>query len=287
MFLLFFLFFPIFLAIFALLTIFGNVHRPCKHYSIIVSNSVHYVSSFFPDFLAIFGLITIFGTVHRPCKQCHNIVDNSSCLFFFSPFFLIFWLHFHYLPYLEMCTDHVNSTLTRSPHHSHFFLILSLFFIGKLTIFALLTIFGSVHRPCKQCPNIVKNSLHHVYYYFSFFPEILTIFSELTIFGNAHRPCKQYPNKITTPSLFFLLILLLFFILKCKTCHIWQFLVFIPVTEFRCHSVPVHSGDCSGLKTGITKNSVAGVKIWLVNSTGMSPESTGMTRIRQESVGHH
>ncbi|KIK05252.1 hypothetical protein K443DRAFT_91525 [Laccaria amethystina LaAM-08-1] len=41
MFLFLFLFFPKFLAIFALLTIFGNVHRPCKHYSKIVNNSVH------------------------------------------------------------------------------------------------------------------------------------------------------------------------------------------------------------------------------------------------------
>ncbi|KIJ91272.1 hypothetical protein K443DRAFT_115240, partial [Laccaria amethystina LaAM-08-1] len=41
---------------------------PYKHYSNIVSNSVHYVASFFPDFLAIFALITISGNVHRPCR---------------------------------------------------------------------------------------------------------------------------------------------------------------------------------------------------------------------------
>ncbi|KIK02135.1 hypothetical protein K443DRAFT_97522, partial [Laccaria amethystina LaAM-08-1] len=55
----FFLLFPDFQGIFELLTIFGNLHRPCKHYSDIVTNSVHYVSSFFQ----IFWLITIFGNV--------------------------------------------------------------------------------------------------------------------------------------------------------------------------------------------------------------------------------
>ncbi|KIJ97719.1 hypothetical protein K443DRAFT_79103, partial [Laccaria amethystina LaAM-08-1] len=62
--------------------IFGNVHRPCKHYFNIVNNNhvnstptlsimVYIMSilfvSIFPDFLAIFSLITIFGNVHRPC----------------------------------------------------------------------------------------------------------------------------------------------------------------------------------------------------------------------------
>ena len=42
-------------AIFALISIFGNVHRPCKYYSNIVKNSLHHVYSFFfLSFLAIF-----------------------------------------------------------------------------------------------------------------------------------------------------------------------------------------------------------------------------------------
>ena len=45
----------------------------------------------------------------------------------------------------------------------------------------------------------------------------------------------------------------IFFIWNYKIYHIWQFLVFIPVTGFQCHSVPVNSGDCSGEITGISK----------------------------------
>ncbi|KIJ97422.1 hypothetical protein K443DRAFT_105684, partial [Laccaria amethystina LaAM-08-1] len=74
-------------------TIFGNVHRPCKHYSNIVNN--HHVNStpitiyiisiiiflFLADFLSIFALLTIFGNVHRPCKQCPN---NNTTLSLFS-----------------------------------------------------------------------------------------------------------------------------------------------------------------------------------------------------------
>ena len=45
----------------------------------------------------------------------------------------------------------------------------------------------------------------------------------------------------------------IFFIWNYKIYHIWQFLVFIPVTGFQCHSVLVNSGDCSGEITGISK----------------------------------
>ncbi|KIJ90236.1 hypothetical protein K443DRAFT_116898, partial [Laccaria amethystina LaAM-08-1] len=100
-----------------------------------------------------------------------------------------------------VCTDHVNSAPTLST--------------TVYAIFALLTIFGNVHRPCKHYSNIVSNNHVNstptmsttVYImsniFFSFFPDFLAIFSLLTIFGNAHRPCKWYPNNITTPSLFF------------------------------------------------------------------------------------
>ena len=44
-----------------------------------------------------------------------------------------------------------------------------------------------------------------------------------------------------------------FFIWNYKNYHIWQFLVFIPVTGFQCHSVPANSGDCSSEITGISK----------------------------------
>ena len=191
------------MAIFALITIFGNVHRPYKQYPKIVNNTVYYFSSFFlifsyicinyyiwkcaqtvntthnivknslnhdhslflffSDFLAISTLLTIFGNVHRPCKQYPSTVNSSlHCVFFLknSPWFsgyvcityhiwkcaktmwtvpqhvnnsphqvysfflffffsLIFWLYLHWLPYLEMCTDHINSSAT-SPYHHHF-----------------------------------------------------------------------------------------------------------------------------------------------------------------------
>ena len=89
--------------------------------------------------------------------------------------------------------------------------------------------------------------------FFSFFPDFLTVFTSITILGKAHRPCKQFSN-ITTPSLFFSRFFsYFFFIWNNKIYHIWQFLVFIPVTGFQCHSLPVNSGDCSGEITGISR----------------------------------
>ncbi|KIK01647.1 hypothetical protein K443DRAFT_98212, partial [Laccaria amethystina LaAM-08-1] len=59
--------------------IFGNAHRPCKHYS---TTTVYIMSllffPFFPDFLAIFAWINIFGNVHRPCKHYSKIVQYFS-----------------------------------------------------------------------------------------------------------------------------------------------------------------------------------------------------------------
>ena len=119
----FWLFSPDFLAMFVLIAILGNAHRPCKHYSNIVYNSLHHVYPcflfFFWFFLAIFALLTIFGNVHRPCKQYPNIVNNS--------------LH----------------------HVCSFFLL----FPDFLAIFMLITILGNAHRPHEQCTNIVNNSI--------------------------------------------------------------------------------------------------------------------------------
>jgi hypothetical protein len=58
-----------------------------------------------------------------------------------------------------MCTDHVNSTPTFSTtvHISVF----SPFFSDFLAIFGEITIFGNVHRPCKQYPNIITNGECH------------------------------------------------------------------------------------------------------------------------------
>ena len=81
--------------------------------------------------------------------------------------------------------------------------------------------------------------------FFSVFADFLAIFTSITILGDVPRPCK-YLSNITTPSLYFS-------IWNYKIYHIWQFLVFIPVTGFQCHSVPVNSGDCSGEITRISK----------------------------------
>ena len=80
-----------------LVTIFGNVHRPCRHHFIIVNNSLYHVYSFFPHFLAIFTSVTILGNAHRPCKQCINIITKS--LHHVYLFLLIFLLYLHELPY--------------------------------------------------------------------------------------------------------------------------------------------------------------------------------------------
>ena len=90
-----------------LLTIFENVHRPCRHHFIIVDNSLYHVYPFFPHFLAIFTSVTILGNVHRLCKRYIN-------------------------------------NITKSLHHTYLFLLI---FPDFLVIFLLITILGNAHRP--------------------------------------------------------------------------------------------------------------------------------------------
>ena len=242
--------FSIFVAIFSLITICGNACRPSKHYSNTVNNSLHYVYpfflSFFLDFLAIFALITIFGNGHRSCKQYLNIVN--SCVYSVSSLFPDF-----------------------------------------LPIFVLITIFGNVHRSCKHYCNIVNNSLHHVYssIFALCFLILLAIFTLIITFGNACRPCKQLSN-ITMPFLFFSWFLSYFFNWKFKTCHIWQFLVFSQVTGFQCHSVLVHYRDCSGEITRITKfhgrSEILAVKFHL-NGTGICKNDQNPAKNDQNPAG--
>ena len=127
-----------------LVTIFGNVHRPCKHYFIIVNNGIYF---FFPHFLAIFTSVTILGNVHRPCNQCIKIIKRvyiMSILFFliFPDLFIIFaWItilgnaHRWCIQYTNIVED---SLCEATP-----------FFSDVLGIFALITILGNVYRPCK------------------------------------------------------------------------------------------------------------------------------------------
>ena len=55
---------------------------------------------FVPDFLAIFALITIFVNVHKPYKQLSNVTTPS--LFFSSFFPYFFYLKMQNLPYLAI-----------------------------------------------------------------------------------------------------------------------------------------------------------------------------------------
>ena len=73
----FFWFFSDFLAIFTLITILENVHRPCKLYLNIINNSTSCLS-FFPDFLILYPLITILGNAHRPCLNLLSLHNNLT-----------------------------------------------------------------------------------------------------------------------------------------------------------------------------------------------------------------
>ena len=109
-----------------LVTIFENVHRPCKHHFIIVNNSLYHAYSFLLHFLAIFTSVIIFRNVHRPCKQHINII-------------------------------------TKSLHHVYSFLLI---FPKFLAIFAWIAILDNAHRPYKQYINIVDSSLCHATLFF-------------------------------------------------------------------------------------------------------------------------
>ena len=147
-------------------------------------------------FLAIFPWVTIFGNVHRPCQWHPNIVKNFHIIFI-----LILWLYSSWLPYLEMRTDHVDSTLTLSTTVYTMSILFLLIFPDFLTIFISVTIFGNVHRPCQEYPalSITVSS----FFFWFFFSNFLAIFALITILGNAHRPCQQYPTLLITVYSFF------------------------------------------------------------------------------------
>ena len=137
---LFFLIFHDFTAIFISITLFGKVHRPCKQYPNIVTNShnQHHPPnnplhgpwqtksswSCFPELLGqhisfwFSGynlLVTIFRIVHRPCRHYFIIVNKSP--HGVHSFALVSWLYLHQLPYWEMQTDHVNNASTLSKRY--------------------------------------------------------------------------------------------------------------------------------------------------------------------------
>ena len=83
-----------------LVTIFGNVHRLCKHYFIMVNKSLHLVYSSFFCCMAIFTSVTILGNADKPVNNDSTLSKRAtSCLFFFFWFFRIFSLYLHWLLY--------------------------------------------------------------------------------------------------------------------------------------------------------------------------------------------
>ena len=146
---------------------------------------------------------------------------------------MMFQLYSHELPFLEKFTDHVKSTPT--------------FFFSLLH--GISCHIGKCRQTSKQCVNIIKTKLHHVYcfshyicitYYIrkcaqtmqrihqhcwqwstshisifsDFFSDFSAIFTLIATLGNAHRPCKLYLNMINNSA-------------SCLSFFSWFFLIFL------------------------------------------------------------
>ena len=118
-----------------------------------------------------------------PLRHCQQL--SLSCLSFFLHFLAIF-TSVTILGIHQYCWQWPMSCYS----------ILSWCCPDVLGIFASIIIFGNAHRPYKQYPTIVNNSLHHVYFFLLSFPDFLVIFLWITILGNMYRPCKQYTNVV-------------------------------------------------------------------------------------------
>ena len=144
--------------------------------------------------MTIFVLITIFGNAHRPYKHYSNIDHNSRHhVYSFFLFLLIFWLSLHYLPYLKMCTDLVNSTPILSTMVYIMFILFCSFFPDFLAIFTSITILGNVHRPCKQLSNITTPSLFFSLFFSYFSHRKLQNLPYLAIFTVHSGHCIPVP----------------------------------------------------------------------------------------------
>ena len=150
----------------------------------------------FTHFSAIFAQITIFWNAHR-CQQYPNTVNKSLYhVYSVVPLFSSF-LQYYTVPLLLSDSSHSDGIQWNPVEYS-----------GVQQI-------GNAHRPCKQYPNIVDNSLHHVYSFFLIFLHFLLIFLLITILGNAHTACKQCTNIVNNGlhlSLYFFLIFSDFFL---------------------------------------------------------------------------
>ena len=96
--------------------------------------------------------------------------------------------------------------------------------------------------------NSSATSPHHPYIFSNFFPIFSSEITKIAIFGNFE-------------------------------CSFWS----LDSSAIPFQSIP----GTVPVKLPEYQNSVAGVKFWLANSTGMVPESAGMTGIQQEYVGNH
>ena len=146
----------------------------------------------------------------------------------------------------------VPNIVNNSLHHvySFFFFIFSDF----LTIFTLITIFENVCRPSQQYPTLsITVYIMSILFFLVFFPDFLAIFALITILGNAHRPCNQCPNIITNNEHhpYFDSDFMTIFCVNMQNLPYLAIFSIHSCHAFQCHSVPVHSGDCSGVSTGI------------------------------------
>ena len=126
----------------------------------------------------------------------------SKCLLFFSFFPPDFVTIFALITYLEVPTDHVNTTPTFS---ITVYIMSILFFLFFFLICWLYLHNLPYFEMCTDHVNstpILSTTVYIMSVFFSFFPDFLVIFTSITILENAHRPCKHLSN-ITTPSLFF------------------------------------------------------------------------------------
>ena len=100
-------------------------------------------------------------------EMCTDYIDTTSSLSTTVStmsilVFLVFWLYLQQLPYWGMCTDHVNNALTLSRRVYIMSVLFLLIFSDFLITLALITALRNMHRPCKQYNNIIDNGLCHV-----------------------------------------------------------------------------------------------------------------------------
>ena len=123
--------------------------------------------TFLSDFLATMSELPYL-------EMCTDHVNTTSSLsttvsIMSNLFFLIFWLYLHQLPYWEIHTENVNNASALSKRVYIMSILSLLIFSDFLIISAKITILGNAHRPCKQYTKIVDNDLHLSIHFFLIF----------------------------------------------------------------------------------------------------------------------